>query len=113
MAKIINKVNRRILIGLKSGKNIELLAGCSLEIADDDVSSPHLKAFVEGGEVAVVQERQPSSIQKADVSRAGSFIKKAEDGSVHKQPAAENMVEKKVFPEMSKKKSKKRKDRKI
>jgi hypothetical protein len=101
MAKIINKVNRRILIGLKSGKNIELLAGCSLEIADDDASSPHLKAFVEGGEVAVVQDWQSTPIQKADAVRSGA--------QKRSQPAEEITVEKKVFPETPKKQAKKRK----
>lgn len=53
MTKIINKLNRRLMINLKGGKNVDLLAGGSLEIAADDISSPHLQAFIKAGKVKI------------------------------------------------------------
>ncbi len=53
MPVIRNKLNQRIVINLKSGKNIELLAKGLGDVSEDDLSSEHLQAILSKGDITV------------------------------------------------------------
>ncbi|GFO97073.1 hypothetical protein ig2599ANME_1271 [groundwater metagenome] len=55
MPVIRNKLNQRIIINLKSGKNIDLLAKSTADVSDQDLSSPHLQTHIAKGEIVVME----------------------------------------------------------
>lgn len=67
MPVIRNKLNQRIVINLKSGKNIELLAKGLGDVSEDDVSSDHLQAILSNGDITISGEqvaKKPSHSKK-------------------------------------------------
>jgi len=58
MPKIKNKLNQPVLISLTEGKSIGLLASGSAAIDDADMTSSHLKGFIERGEIVVFAAEQ-------------------------------------------------------
>lgn len=71
MPVIRNKLNQRIIINLKSGKNIDLFAKSTADVSDQDISSSHLKTHIAKGEIVVMEK----AAQKTE-SRKSSYIRK-------------------------------------
>ncbi|MBU3967794.1 MAG: hypothetical protein KKG76_10560 [Euryarchaeota archaeon] len=55
MPVIRNKLNQRIIINLKSGKNIDLFAKSTADVSDQDLSSSHLQTQIAKGEIVVME----------------------------------------------------------
>jgi hypothetical protein len=71
MPTIRNKLNQRIIINLKSGKNIDLLAKSTADVSDQDLSSPHLQTHIAKGEI-VIMEREAGKPE----SKKSSYVRK-------------------------------------
>jgi len=64
MAKIRNRLNQRLIINLKGGKNIDILAKGNTEVTQSELTSPHLQALISKGDISVVQTRKPKKVPK-------------------------------------------------
>ncbi len=57
MVEIRSKLNQILLINLKSGKSIDLLAGGTAAVSEDDFSSSHLQNLLAKGKIIVVSHK--------------------------------------------------------
>lgn len=58
MPIIRNKLNQRLIVNLKSGKNINLFARSIADVSEEDLSSKHLQALVAKGDIIVSSEKK-------------------------------------------------------
>lgn len=61
MPIIRNKMDQRIILNLKSDKNIDLFAKGTAEISDDELSSSHLQNLIAKGKIIVSNESMAES----------------------------------------------------
>lgn len=54
MPSIKNKLNHPVVISLADGKSIGLLPYGSAAVNNGDLASPHLKGFIERGEIVIL-----------------------------------------------------------
>lgn len=79
MATIRNRLNQRLIINLPEGKNIDLLAMGTADVTAKDMTSPHLQALLNKGDIVEVQTGKPHkdkpAAQPNDSTGAGSAKK--------------------------------------
>jgi hypothetical protein len=67
MVVIRNKLNQRLIINLKGGKNIGLLAKGAVEVSDEEFSSSHLQTLLEKGNIIVSHKAKiPAEKEQAE-----------------------------------------------
>ncbi len=60
MPIIRNRLNQRIVINLKSGKNVDILAKGTVLVSESELNSPHLQSFLEKGNVVISEKEEAS-----------------------------------------------------
>ena len=78
MVLIRNNLNQRLIINLKSGKSIDLLAKGTAEVSEDKFSSSHLQTLLAKGDIIVSQKED---IVETEKPKRTSYIKKSREGS--------------------------------
>ncbi len=73
MPIIRNRLNQRIVINLKSGKNTDILAKGTVLVSDDELKSPHLQAFLEKGSVVISEKEE---VPEKEEEKRTSYVKK-------------------------------------
>ncbi len=56
MPVIRNKLNQRLIIYLKEGKSIELLAKGTADVLEEDIDSQHLQSLLAKGDIIIQKE---------------------------------------------------------
>lgn len=76
MALIRNNLNQRLIINLKSGKCIDLLAKGTAEVSEDKLSSAHLQTLLAKGDIIVIQKEEIPEMEKP---KKTSYMKKGKN----------------------------------
>jgi len=76
MAEIQNKLDRKLMIILDSGENLDLLAKSKVKISDKDFSSSHLQRFIERGDIEVITGAEAKKRKTEHRRSAGKHIRK-------------------------------------
>ena len=66
MVVIRNKLDQRLLINLKSGVSIDLLARGTSVVSEDDYSSEHLQNLLDKGKIIVYQKEEIITEKEGD-----------------------------------------------
>jgi hypothetical protein len=74
MPIIRNKLDQRLIVNLKSGKNIDLFAKSTADVSEEDLSSLHLQNLVAKGDIIVSSEKIEEKKGK-DIKTSPSYVK--------------------------------------
>lgn len=80
MVEIINKLNQRLTINLKSG-TLELLGRSTAVVSDDDFSSTHLQNLLGSGKIILVSQKEDKAIKKSTPKKVDSSEEVVSDSS--------------------------------
>lgn len=76
-----NRRDKKICINFNDGTSAALLAKGTAKISDDNLTSQHLQAFIERGDVAVIRNIKSGDIKpgkKKEIRTSSAYPKKAE-----------------------------------
>jgi hypothetical protein len=88
MVEIINKLNQRLTINLKSG-TLELLGRSTAVVSDDDFSSTHLQNLLGSGKIILVSQKEDKSKKKSTPKKVDSSEGVVHDSEEKKESGSE------------------------
>lgn len=88
MVEIINKLNQRLTINLKSG-TLELLGRSTAVVSDDDFSSTHLQNLLGSGKIILVSQKEDKSKKKSTTKKVDSSEGVVSDSEEKKESGSE------------------------